>query len=321
MLIVMCFLSCISSGKRVISPVKTKVPAIFEEISPKTQVFSINPEAEQQIKTKHGSIITFPKDSFNLPYYYKKGTLVQIEYKEFNYTPDFLSTGYSLSLMEKNSPKSLESAGMFEIKASYENSEINLNKKISIKIPNNNPGKDYNLYKIENNEWIYSGSNSQIAQASTRTDLPYEINEGKRISYSKAETLFREFNSIDKLTIWNFDIPIDNTCLSINLKSLSINESNLLFYSVFSTSKLRVNFKWNSSSNLNIMVPTDDTINILFWFENKLSIIKGIRTPSAPLGQGKLPTPENCLDKGEQILEFQPEELFKDQIHRNKFLF
>lgn len=315
-LTIICSLGCISNSKKISSPVKTRVPAIFEELSPKTEIFFVNPETEQKITTKNGSIITFPKDAFILPFYYKNGTLVKIEFKEYNSTPEFLSTGYSLSFIENNSPKSLESAGMFDIKALYNNSEVNLNKKIEIKIPNVNPGIPFNLYKIENNEWVYSGKNSQITQT---VEPKYQKNVQQ---YSqKTEKLFREFREIDKLTTWNFDVPTDNSCISILTKSLTVNESNLIFYSVYSTTKLRFNFKWDSSTLLNIMVPTDDVVNIIFWFENKISIIKGIQTPSAPLGLNRYPSSENCLNKGEQILNFQAEDLFKDPQQRNQFLF
>lgn len=242
--------------------------------------------------------------------------MIKIEFKEYNSTPEFLSTGYSLSFIENNSPKSLESAGMFDIKALYNNSEVNLNKKIEIKIPNVNPGIPFNLYKIENNEWVYSGKNSQIAQS-----VEPKYQKSVQQYSQKTEKLFREFREIDKLTTWNFDVPTDNSCISILTKSLTVNESNLIFYSVYSTTKLRFNFKWDSSTLLNIMVPTDDVVNIIFWFENKISIIKGIQTPSAPLGLNKYPSSENCLNKGEQILNFQAEDLFKDPQQRNQFLF
>ncbi|MDF3822675.1 hypothetical protein P3G55_22440 [Leptospira sp. 96542] len=313
------FTECITTPNKISSPARTNVPKIFEEFSPPFQTFWINPDSDQTFETKNGAIITIPKNSFKLPYFYKKGTLLQINFKEYKYTLDYLSSGLSLALIENDNPKTLDSAGMFEINAFYENVEIPLNKPIQIKIPNIYPGTTYNLYKVINNEWVFAGKNSQIAQSRLpRTDLPFEISESKLDSNVLH---YREYSNIDTLTAWNFDIPIENSCLSLNLPSIVLSQKNMLFYSVFSTTKLRINFKWSSSNKLNIMVPTNDVINIIFWYENSVSIIKGIQTPSAPLGNRKKPSEENCLNKGDQILNFQSEDLLKDKNQRNQYLF
>ncbi|MDF3822996.1 hypothetical protein P3G55_24085 [Leptospira sp. 96542] len=313
------YANCISTSNKISSPARTSVPKIFEEFAPPLQTFWINPDTDQTFETKNGAFISIPKNSFKLPYFYKKGTLVQINYKEYKYTLDYLSSGISLSVIENNNPISLDSAGMFEIKALYENSEIPLRNPIQIKIQNIYPGTPYNLYKVINNEWVLAGKNSQIAQERTpRTDLPFAISQNKR---DKNIINYREYTKIDSLTTWNFDIPIENTCLSLNLPNIKLSESNNLFYSVYSTTKLRINFKWSSNTKLNIMVPTNDIISIIFWYENSVSIIKGIQTPSAPLGDGKILSEENCLNKGDQILNFQSEELLKDKTQRNQYLF
>ncbi|XDD46825.1 hypothetical protein AB3N60_01640 [Leptospira sp. WS39.C2] len=314
---IISLMGCITTSNQISSPAKTNVPKIFEEFAPPTQVFWILPESDQVIKTNNGSILTIKKNSFKLPYYYKKGSLVKVEFKEYRYTLDYLSSGISLSLIENDTPKSLDSAGMFDIKAFYENSELSLKNPIQIKIPNIYPGTPYNLYKVMNNEWLYAGKNSQITQDRLpRTDLPFEISESR-----PAELHYREFSKIDTLTTWNFDIPIDNTCLTLNLPNVKLTDQKMLFFSVFSTTKLRINFKWSPQNKMNIMVPTNDIINIIFWYENSVSIIKGIQTPTAPLGEGKLPSDSNCLDKGDQILNFQSEDILKDQNQRYQYLF
>jgi hypothetical protein len=323
-LTVFLFICCTNNIKKNQLPVKVITPKIFEELSPELQIFYFNPEIDNKVETKIGSNIYISKNSFHLPYYFKSGDLIKMEFKEYFYTPDFLSTGYSLAILENNTPKGLESAGMFDIKSYYLNSELNLRKNIEIEIPNINPGVSYNLYKIENNEWLHSGKNSQIAQNAPRSDQPFTIFKSKRLSEREEEKfirLFRKFSDIDTLTTWNFDLPIDNSCILLNVKNLNITNNNNLFYSVFSTTKLRISFKWSNSNLIKAMVPTNDKVNIVFWHDNKLSIIKGISTPMNSLGKDQYPSEENCEDKGSINLDFQSEEIFKNPIERYKYLF
>ncbi|MBL0953378.1 MAG: hypothetical protein IBJ01_01260, partial [Leptospira sp.] len=216
----------------------------------------------------------------------------------------FLSSGYSLEYIERNSHLQLDSAGMFEIHAYFKNAELNLNKNISVKFTNINPGKSYNLYKVIDNEWKYAGSNQERFSES----LPNVIQ-------------YRKFDNIDKFTLWNFDLPVDNACIKINLKSLKFDEKNSIFYSVFSTSKLRINFKWSYSNSIYANVPVDDTVNIIFWFENKIAMIKGIKTPKDPLGKNNYASDQNCMNNGDFNLTFIPEDIFKDETARFQYLY
>ncbi|MCW7466984.1 hypothetical protein [Leptospira levettii] len=303
-IVLILLIGCNLNQKRMIAPVKTKIPAIFNELAPEAQKFYILPNQFNEIKTKNGSVYFFPEDSIALPSIYQEGEYVEVEIKEYNNPIHFLSSGYSLEYIEKNSHLQLDSAGMFDIHAYYKNSELNLNKNISVKFINMNPGRSYNLYKVIDNEWQYAGSNQERISES----LPYLIQ-------------YRQFNNIDKFTLWNFDLPVENSCIKISLKSLKFDEKNSIFYSVFSTSKLRINFKWSYSNSINANVPIDDTVNIIFWFENKIAIIKGIKTPKEPLGKNNYANDQNCISKGEFNLNFIPEDIFKDQAARFQYLY
>ncbi|PJZ70847.1 hypothetical protein CH373_06140 [Leptospira perolatii] len=298
------FIGCSAFQKKISAPVKTKVPEIFQTFAPEVQRFYISPAVDEQIQTRNGTIFTIPKDSIYLPFDYRAGDSIELEIKEYTNPVEFLSSGFSLGYIESNSFKQLDSAGMFDIKALYQNSELHLKNKISVKFRNLNPGKSYNLYKVVDNEWQYSGSNQQVA----------EYRE-------KQEFLYRVFTGIDKFTLWNFDLPVDNSCINISLKSLKIDQQNPIFYSVFSTSNFRINFKWYPSNILNINVPINDTVNILFWSGKKIGIIKGIQTPTSPLGKDNYPTDENCLKKGDFDLDFVTEDVLKESNKRIQYLY
>ncbi len=304
LLLFVLLISCNLNQKRLTAPVKTKVPAIFNEFTPEKQRFSILPNVDSEITTKSGSIFYFPKDSIALPSIYKDGEMIEVEIMEFTSPTHFLSSGYSLEFIEKNRHLQLDSAGMFDIHAFYKNSELNLNKNISVKFTNINPGKDYNVYKVIDNEWKFAGSNQQSSSESLPSFFQY-----------------RQFNRIDTFTLWNFDLPLENSCINIYIKSLNLDERKSFFYTVFSTTKLRLNTKWGSSNSININVPVDDYVNIIFWFENKIAIIKNISTPKNPLGENNYPNDQNCFKKGEFNLNFIPEEIFKDEPARFQFLY
>ncbi|PKA22702.1 hypothetical protein CH381_29510 [Leptospira sp. mixed culture ATI2-C-A1] len=297
-------ISCNFNQRRITAPVKTKVPSIFNELAPENQRFYILPNVDNEITSKNGSIFYIQKDSIALPSTYKEGDMIQVDLMEYTKPIHFISSGYSLEFIEKNNHLQLDSAGMFDIHAYYNNSELNLNKNISVKFTNINPGKSYNVYKVIDNEWKYAGSN----QESISESLP---------SFIK----YRQFNKIDTFTLWNFDLPIENSCINLSLKSFKLDQKNSFFYSVFSTSKLRLNTKWGYSNSININVPIDDSVNIIFWFENKIAIIKGINTPKDPLGKNNYPNDQNCVKKGDFNLNFLPEEIFKDENARFQFLY
>lgn len=297
-------ISCNLNQRRITAPVKTKVPAIFNELAPENQRFYILPNVDSEITTKNGSIFYFEKDSLALPSIYKDREMIEIEIMEYTKPLHFISSGYSLEFIDKNTHLQLDSAGMFDIHAYYKNSELNLNKNISVKFTNINPGKAYNVYRVINNEWQFAGTNQERLSESLPSFLQY-----------------RQFNKIDLFTLWNFDLPHENSCINISLKSLKLDQKNSIFYSVFSTTKLRLNTKWSYSNSININVPVDDSVNIIFWFEKKIAIIKGINTPNDPLGKNNYPNDQNCIKKGDFNLNFIPEEIFKDEPARLQFLY
>lgn len=129
-----------------------------EGAQPNYQIFEIDPKKENTIETKEGSVITIPAHSFTD----KNGQLIvtpiEIKIREFYDKEEVFISGIPMHYDSAGTKYSLETAGMIEIRGTYNGEELNkTDKSFEVQLKTNNTDENFNLYALKENEnrWDY----------------------------------------------------------------------------------------------------------------------------------------------------------------------
>ena len=123
--------------------------------------YAVDVEKGGSYKYKTGTKIIVPKDAF----VDEKGEVVKgkvdLSYREFRNPLDFFASGIPMTFNQNGQDFTFESAGMFEINASYKGKSVKINpgKEIEVKVTSNNQNKNFNRYALDtvNRKWVELG--------------------------------------------------------------------------------------------------------------------------------------------------------------------
>ena len=113
-----------------------------------------------------GSTIIIPPNAFVLSNGNKPGDSVEIKYREFHNPLDIFLSGIPMGYDSAGLNRTLESAGMLEIRAYDAGQELNLagERSIEIKMATDNTDERFNLYELDtaSHNWIYKGKDAIV---------------------------------------------------------------------------------------------------------------------------------------------------------------
>lgn len=162
-----------------------------------------------------GSTITIPANAFANP---NGGTLndsVEIRYREFHNPLEIFLSGIPMGYDSAGLHRTLESAGMIEIRAYDQRQELSLRKQssIDIKMATANTEERFNLYELDtvNHNWIYKGKDKIVSPEEQKPQQKNNLNSQQvktsATTANPAEEIKPELSNPDKYT---FNIDYNN---------------------------------------------------------------------------------------------------------------
>jgi len=193
--------SCNSDKSIVETPKQKFINPPFPELNPVFTSYSIDNQAGGVISFGTGTQITIPKDAYVDSLGNPIKGKIDINYREFHDAVSIMLSGISMKYDSAGQSYSLSTAGMFEIRATYNNKEAKIakDKVLGVKLASYETQDIYNVYALDETKenWVLKGRDSLEINVTKKKDLELLTKKKSKLHNPYTEKQFAfNYNSI-----------------------------------------------------------------------------------------------------------------------------